>query len=214
MKIALLEFIFNMKWLLLVIINISVFAQSEPCNIINEINKDKWISISSKIESFEAPFYLTRKELLSIVSPEYISYSNLMNELELILVKSNLLINSNNIDLSFGPFQMKTSFILNTLKSVPNNKIEDQVLKRIKNNRVLVASDIDYLNKIENQWKILRFFEFNNYKIYEKFSLEGLYTMYNRGGALKNKTIFSKIKCKDLAYEDWCAEFLKLLLGI
>lgn len=200
-----------MKWFLFFFITISALSQSEPCANFMQKNKDKCVSISRDIELFESPFYLSKKELFSIVSPEFITYSISMNGMELILVKSNLFLNSVKLDLSFGPFQMKTSFILKTLKFTPKNIIHDPVLERIKKNKSMVPSDIDHLNKIEIQWKILRFFEFNNYKIYKQFSLEGLYSMYNRGGALKNKTIFSKIKCKDLAYEDWCAEFLKLL---
>lgn len=200
-----------MKWLALFIFNISAFSQNDPCFYFNQKSEAKWAEISKKIETFESPFYLSKKELLSIVSPEYISYSSSMNELEVIIVKSNLVLNNNKLDLSFGPFQMKLSFILKTLKKAKNTVVNDDKLNKIKTNNFLKASDVDYLNKIEVQWKILRIFEFNNLKILKKHTILGLYTIYNRGAINKRKTNFSKINCVKKTYEEWCSEFLNYL---
>jgi hypothetical protein len=200
-----------MKWFFIFILNISAFSQSDPCFYFKQQSKEKWIEISSKIETFQNPSYLSKKELLSIVGPEYIMYSSSMNDLEVILVKSNLVLKNNNFDLSFGPFQMKISFILNVLNQVPINTIKDPILFKIKNNNSVTSSEIDYLNSLETQWKLLCLFEYCNKKTYEKYSLNGLYTIYNRGEINKKTTIFKKIKCKNATYEEWCGEFLRLL---
>lgn len=201
-----------MKWIFIFILNISAFSQSDPCFYFQQQTKEKLTVISSKIEALDKPFYLSKKELLSIVVPEYIMYSISMNDLEVILVKSNLVFNNNNFDLSFGPFQMKISFIINTLSQAPLSIINDPILLKIKNDtKAITSTQIDYLNKIETQWKVLCLFEYCNKKIYEKYSLNGLYTVYNRGDINKKATIFKKIKCKNSTYEEWCAEFLHLL---
>lgn len=200
-----------MKWVLIFILNISAFSQSDPCFYFQQQSKEKLTVISSKIEVLENPFYLSKKELLSIIVPEYIMYSISMNDLEVILVKSNLVFNNKNFDLSFGPFQMKISFILNVLNQVPISVIKDPILLKIKNNNSVNSSQIDYLNSLEVQWKLLRLFEYCNKKAYKKYSLNGLYTIYNRGNINKKITIFKKIRCKNSSYEHWCEEFLKLL---
>ena len=202
-----------MKWFFIFFINISSFSQSNPCYYFEQQSKEKWVAISNKIQTFDNPFYLTKKELLSIVAPEYFTYSISMNELEVILVKSNLVINDSKLDVSFGPFQMKISFILNTLSRAPLNIINDPILLNIKSNcKTLTSSQIDYLNKMETQWKVLCLFEYCNKKIYEKYSLIGLYTVYNRGDINKKQTIFNKINCKNSTYEDWCTEILRFFL--
>jgi hypothetical protein len=135
-----------------------------------------------------------------------------MNDLEVLLVKSNIVLNNDKFDLSFGPFQMKISFILKTLSQTPINIINDSILIDIKNNPTKIASSqIDYLNQLEIQWKLLRLFEYSNKKSYEKCSLKGLYTLYNRGHIDKKATIFKKINCRNSTYEDWCAAFIHFL---
>ena len=74
--------------------------------------------MNEKMIDFEKPYYLSKKELFSIVSPEYITFSEAKNNLEVIIVKSNLFLNNRKIDLSFGPFQMKISFIKNLIKEL------------------------------------------------------------------------------------------------
>jgi hypothetical protein len=201
-----------MKWLALFIFNIRAFSQNDPCFYFNQKSEAKWTEITKKIETFESPFYLSKKELLSIVSPEYISYSSSTNALEVIIVKSNLVINNNKLDLSFGPFQMKVSFILSTLRKAPYSIINDNILKKIKIKKNINENEIDYINKIETQWKILRIFEYNNKKNYKKHSLKGLYTIYNRGDINKIKSIFTKINCSKKTYEEWCFQFLNCMM--
>jgi hypothetical protein len=201
-----------MKWFFILIVNISAFSQSDPCYYFEQQSKEKLTGISNKIVAFENPFYLSKKELFSIVSPEYITYSIQMNDLEVILVKSNLVLNNNKFDLSFGPFQMKISFILKTLNQAPMNIINDPILVKLKKNYTkMTFAQIDYLNKIETQWKILRLFEYCNKEIYTKKSLNGLYSIYNRGDIKKKLTIFEKIKCRNKTYEEWCADFFLII---
>ncbi len=201
-----------MKWFLFFFFNLSAFSQTDPCYFFEQEAKEKLTIISNQIAEFESPFYLSKKELLSIVCPEYVTYSIQMNDLEALLVKSNLALNNEKFDLSFGPFQMKISFILKTLTQAPINIINDAILLDIKNKPTSVtSSQIDYLNQTKIQWKLLRLFEYNNKQVYIDFSLKGLYSVYNRGGINKKSTIFKKIKYENKSYEDWCSEFLLYL---
>lgn len=200
-----------MKWFFIFIFNTSVFTQTDSCFYFKQQTKEKLELVSTKLKKFNNPFYLSKKELFSIVSPEYIIYSRSINDLEVILVKSNLVLNNNKFDLSFGPFQMKISFLKKILNQAPLNLLNDPILLNIKKNNSVTFSQIDYLNKLETQWKVLCLFEYCNKKNYKKFSLNGLYTIYNRGDINKKTTIFKKIKCKNYTYEEWCNEFLSLL---
>jgi hypothetical protein len=200
-----------MKWLIFIFFSICSSAQNIPCSELILQSKQGLVQYFNKIIYLEEPHYLTKRELFSIVSPECSTYSKTKNNLEVLVIKSNLYLNIDKIDLSFGPFQMKVSFILKTLRKAPNAIIDDDKLFKIKTKNFLNANDVDYLNKIEVQWKILRFFEFNNLKIYKKYSMVGLYKIYNRGAIDNRKIYYSKIDCAEKTYEEWCSEFLKLL---
>ena len=190
-------------------ITITVFSQNFPCKHFKEESIEKINSFSKKMIDFEKPYYLSKKELFSIVSPEYITFSEAKNNLEVIIVKSNLFLNNRKIDLSFGPFQMKISFIKNLIKETPANILNDSILEKLKKTKLDITSiDVDYLNKIETQWKLLRAFEYNNKNIYKKYSIKGIYTLYNRGGVSKKATVFDKIICTNKSYEEWCKEIL------
>lgn len=190
-------------------ITLSVLSQKFPCNNFKQESIDKINYLSKKMIDFENPYYLSKKELFSIVSPEYITFSETKNNIELIIVKSNLVFNNRKIDLSFGPFQMKMSFIKKLIKETPAHILHDSILEKLKKKKFdITIGDIDYLNKIETQWKLLRAFEYNNKYIYKKYSIKGIYTLYNRGGASKKATIFNKIICSNKSYEEWCEEIL------
>jgi hypothetical protein len=203
-----------MKWLIFIFFSICSSAQNIPCSELILQSKQGLVQYFNKIIYLEEPHYLTKRELFSVVSPECSTFSKTKNNLEVLVIKSNLYLNIDKMDLSFGPFQMKVSFILKTLRKAPNTIIDDDKLFKIKINNFLNVSDVDYLNKIEVQWKILRIFEFNNLKIYNKYSLEGLYTIYNRGAINRRKTNYSKIDCVGKTYEDWCSQFLNFLNSI
>ena len=200
-----------MKWLIVIFFSFCTSAQNKPCNELLLQSKQVLVKYFNKITNLAEPHYLTKKELFSVVSPECSTFSIPKNNLEVILIKSNLFLNSEKMDLSFGPFQMKVSFILKTLNKAPKTSINDDKLLKIKTNNFLSSSDVDYLNKIEVQWKILRIFELNNIKIYKKHTLQGLYTVYNKGTISKRKIYFSKIDCIKKTYEEWCSEFLNFL---
>jgi hypothetical protein len=200
-----------MKWLLIFIFTANTFFQNDPCKDFKQHSKDILKVVNNKMIGFANPYYLSKKELFSIVYPEFITFNAAKNNLEIILIKSNLYLDNNKFDLSFGPFQMKISFILKTLNHAPKKIIKDPILVKLKNNNnELTSTQIDYLNRIETQWEILRVFEYCNLNNYKKHTLNGLYTLYNRGDINKKTTVFDKIKCKDMTYEEWCNEFLKL----
>jgi hypothetical protein len=201
----------QMKWLIFIFFSICSSAQNIPCSELILQSKQGLVQYFNKIIYLEEPHYLTKRELFSVVSPECSTFSKTKNNLEVLVIKSNLYLNIDKMDLSFGPFQMKVSFILKTLNKAPKTSINDDKLLKIKTNNFLSSSDVDYLNKIEVQWKILRIFELNNIKIYKKHTLQGLYTVYNKGTISKRKIYFSKIDCIKKTYEEWCSEFLNFL---
>ena len=199
-----------MKLLFIIIINIGVYSQNNTCKDFLIESKNKLAKFQNNTSDFDNPFYLSKKELFSIVSPEYLTFSSQKNDIEIALVKSNLFMKSNKMDLSFGPFQMKLSFILETINKTPIKIIKDPILIELKVNKEVTCDLIEYLNKVQTQWNILRLFEYCNKKIYSQYSIRGLYTIYNRGNIKKNKTVFNKILCQKKSYEDWCEEFLGL----
>ncbi len=185
-----------------------LFAQTDDCSDFNKLSLIKINSVLQDIAEFESPNYLSKKELFSIVVPEFVTYSASRNKFEVVLVKSSLIIDANGNDYSFGPFQMKLSFIKSILRNTPNFVINDSKLIILKNKKFKFNNtDIDYLNEIQTQWKLLIVFEYLNRYIYKKYSIVSLYTIYNRGGLRKKKTIFNKIPCKNLSYEQWCSDF-------
>jgi hypothetical protein len=198
-----------MSFFFLLIFITKSLLQQEPCDRIKEKSEQLSNQFSNANINLNKPFYLSRKELFSIVYPEYVSFSATTNELELLLIKSNLLLHQKEFDLSFGPFQMKLSFIIDIINKTPLKKLNNPTFKKLRlNKNSIVSSDIDYLNRLEVQWEILRLFELSNYAIYKEYALLGLYTVYNRGDIKKARTIFHKINCKKMSYEDWCIEFL------
>lgn len=191
-----------------ILITLNLYSQTDDCSDFNKSSLSKINAVLHDIAEFESPNYLSKKELFSIVVPEFVTYSTSRNKFEVLLVKSSLLIYSNGSDYSFGPFQMKLSFIKSILKNTPNFVINDVRLITIKKNRFkFTNSDIDYLNEIHTQWKLLVAFEYLNKDKYNKYFLQSLYTIYNRGALRKKKTIFNKISCKNQPYEEWCSEF-------
>lgn len=200
-----------MKWLILLILFYSAYSQNNPCIDFSFESQKKLTDFFANNPHFEKPFYLSKNELFSIVAPEYLTYSTQKNELEVVIVKSNLFVDNKALDLSFGPFQMKLSFILETINNTPQKIINHPILLKLKKEKKFTSLVIDYLNKIETQWEILRFFEYCNKKNYAIYSLNGLYSIYNRGTINKKKNPFHKIECSNKSYEDWCKEFLNLL---
>jgi hypothetical protein len=189
-------------------ISSNLYSQTNNCIEFYESSEAKVNAILLQIRDFESPNYLSKKELFSIVVPEFVSYSESRNKFEVLLVKSSLYFNSNSNDYSFGPFQMKLSFIKSILKNTPNFVINDTRLVKIKFDKFkLNNSDIDYLNEIRTQWKLLVLFEYLNANVHKNYSIVSLYTLYNRGGIFKKRTIFKKISCKNQSYEEWCSEF-------
>ena len=193
------------------IVSNCALSQNNPCDNFYKQSIEKIRDFSNKMTYFEQPYYLSKKELFSIVSPEYITFSESKNKIEVLLIKSNLYIKNDKFDLSFGPFQMKISFIINIINKAPLSIIKDPILLNLKNNNdIITAFQIDYLNKIETQWKLLRMFEYCYKNIYNQYNLSGLYSIYNRGGINKKKAVFNKIKCTPLSYEDWCSKLLTI----
>lgn len=199
-----------MKPILIIFLCFSAFSQNNPCLDFSIESKKKITEFFANTSHFEKPFYLSKNELFSIVAPEYLTFSVQKNEIEVILVKSNLFLENNTLDLSFGPFQMKLSFILETINKSPQSIINHPILLKLKKKIKLSPYIIECLNKIDIQWEILRLFEYNNKKNYDIYSLKGLYSIYNRGDINKKKVVFNKIECNNKSYEDWCGEFLNL----
>jgi hypothetical protein len=197
-----------MKWVCLLYFLFNIYDfQIDFCQEFEKESSKKLNLISAKLQEFNKPNYLNKKDLFSIVSPEFVTFSETANRLELLLVKTNLRINNSKMDLSFGPFQMKLSFIRKIVSKTPSKILNDPFLQRIKRNRFNLSNpDVDTLNQIKTQWNILRAFEYVNKEVYKKYSIAGLCSLYNSGQANKN-VVYTKIKCKDLSYSEWCIEF-------
>lgn len=199
-----------MKWTLLFFLLLTRF-QNNTCEDFENEMQPKITTITKKIIELQKPHFLNKKELLSIALPEYITYSESKNQLEIILVKSNLYFKNSKLDLSFGPFQMKLSFIKKVLDRAPSFVLNDVFLENLKKRHFhLNSSDIDKLNNLQTQWNLLRAFEYVNKKVYNQHSIVGYYSLYN-SGKVKKDVVFTNIKCKNMSYSEWCIELYDII---
>lgn len=182
----------------------------DECKEFKQYTIKEIIKLNNKVSRFKTGRILNKRSLISIVLPEYVTYNPIRNNLEIYYIKYCELNNLNRFKaISFGPFQMQLQFIKNILDNTPAEIIEDRFLLHCKGSDYkILIKNIEYLNQLETQWKILLFFEYNNLSYYkyntEKF-LEILTLIYNAGSIekAKNSKIFPKITCEDKTYLEW-----------
>lgn len=195
----------------------TLYGQIE-CNDFLNSGKSKIRFLNYTVSSLPPPKYGNRKTILAIVSPEFLTYSEYKNTLELSFIYTFYGLNIDKFKkISFGPFQMQLEFIDQYLKLMDKGNFSDSLLKNYKKTDFGILIDkLQTLNQIDFQWEILKtFFEYNMIRMPKNFSdfekLIVLIRIYNSGTTepKKTKQIFSKIGCKNLSYEEWCFEILK-----
>ena len=188
------------------------------CDEFKFFGKQKIDFLKKNIENFPSSKILSKDTILSIVSPEYLTFSDFKNKVEISFIYTFFGVGNNEFkEISFGPFQMQLEFIDKYLKISKKDIFSNSDLNKYDStNYQILIENLHELNDTEFQWKILKTFVDHNYKfISENLSglekLKILIRIYNSGNSeLKyNKSIYSKISCKNLTYQDWCLEMLK-----
>lgn len=186
--------------------------KSESISKINQVILD--------LEGLKQPSFLSSSQLLSVIYPELATYSKVKNEAELAYLNFNYTLNNDRYkSISFGPFQMQLSFIDKYLSENQNLIKGDSILcSYSRGNYKFLINNINYLNQIKVQWKILLAFEqsiLNKYKIDDSdLNYSFFINIYNSGKPENNNLVFSKIKCLELTYEHWCYKIQNWINGI
>lgn len=158
--------------------------------------------------SINSNFY-KNSELFSVVLPEFILYNNLTNYIENIYMRYARAMNHESfINTSVGPFQMTPKFMLHSIMNCSESLIDDKLILEIrKGDYDILYENINYFSKLENQWKILIYFE-NIYYRESGGDINFLRRMYHSGE--NNAYIFTKINCINANYEYWSDYLLNL----
>jgi hypothetical protein len=188
------------------IVMLLFILKSDPLD--NYLLKSKKLLENSKYE-------LIKNELdcrfLYIVLPEYLTYSQNQDLAEITFVKLLDLFGSVSAkDISVGPFQMTSSFILKNItmtKLYPN----DTNFINVRNHGIkYIFSNINVFTELNFQIKILKcFITLHNFQSvsFRKKLTKYMYT-YNTGKQIDKNTdfefpIFSKIDFRELSYVNW-----------
>ena len=176
----------------------------------NDAFKHKSVKLCTDINS-ELSQNKINHEYIYIVLPEYITYDNTQNKIEIIAVKFLKKVNLDAaVKISLGPFQMSTNFIYNNIikSKLYKNDLDFILVKKYGIN--YIVDNIEKYSEIKFQIKILKCFIENNKFVSVNFRnklIKYLY-LYNTGKILTKKTninipIFSKIESNRLSYVNW-----------
>jgi len=205
----------KLKYFILIVIIPKLLSAQSLNNDCLEFKKESIVKLNefnTEVVDFPDPNYVSKKELITIVLPEYLTYSYNKNKIEISYLKMSYELNMERFNtISFGPFQMQLRFIKQNLDEYPSEKINDEVLKNYNNSGYeYLIKNIEQLNEIKIQWEILRIFEYNHFKnsINKNFNNDyiNLIRKYNSGNISNPKNHFTKIMCDQKTYEEWCFE--------
>jgi len=211
---------------ILFLFNITSFygqLEKDYCTEFKEESIDKLKYLETQLDQLPSPNYFSKTALISIILPEYLTYSKFKNEAEIAYLIFNYSSQNERFKtISFGPFQMQLRFINDILIKIKASKknIKDPILRNYSaSNYQYLIDNLEHLNKLSTQWEILKCFEKINVKNYSKFkdnneSLKKLIQLYNSGGFNPkiNNQAFSKITCSNKSYESWCYEMKEWML--
>jgi hypothetical protein len=148
----------------------------------NDDYREKVSTLKINIDSYENSSRFSKKDLVRIVIPEYVSYDSKRDEFEKYLIKFFYSTKNDNFKrISFGPFQMQSEFILK------NSNL---------NSYSGIIKNIDSLSSIKTQYKILQNFVNNNPSLKNKEVIN----LYN-SGKINLELKFKKINYKLTYYE-------------
>lgn len=193
------------------LLDLITYSQVRDCEKFDDFALQNIVKLKSKMAYFEKPTYLSNIDFISIILPEYVTFSKTKNQIELFLIESSLNFENNSLDLSFGPFQMKLSFIQKVIANTPTYILIDKELIKLKTNGFKVDKKVlKHLNSINTQWIILRAFEYLNKQVYFNSGINGLRCLYNSGFEFCKAIYFSKIDCNKKTYNEWANYLIEL----
>ena len=178
------------------------------CNEFRNNSEILLCDLKKQLNTLSSPEYLLRKDLITIVLPEYISSKKSLEGAEFLFLQFSFQFDIERFyTTSFGPFQMQPQFIKNALDKFSIEEMSDSILIKCKiEGYDAMVDNLNYLFRLEVQWEILRMFENNSVKrfnIHDNIELQ-LMRLYNSGSLSKSELIFTKISCFKTTYENWC----------
>lgn len=196
--------------LMFLLTNTSIYSKKiNDCDYLVEIFSKKLSKIDTiNVFSFNPRFY-KKNELFSVVLPEYVMYDNLTEYIENIYMRYAKIMNHEAyMNTSVGPFQMTPRFMIHCIENCSQSLIDDDLTLEVRGgNYDLFYKNMSYFSSIENQWKILIYFEDIYYKESEG-DINFLRRIYHSGE--NNSYVFKKINCINANYEYWSDYFLKV----
>ena len=219
---------FNLKlkqiyFILFLFIALSFHGQPKEdfCTEFKDESINKLKQLKTKLDLLSSPNYFSKTALITIILPEYLTYSRFKNEAEIAYLIFNYSSENERFKtISFGPFQMQLRFIDDILIKASKKNIKDTILKNYStSNYQYLIDNLEHLNKLSTQWEILKCFEKINLKKKSEFKdnsqfLKKLIQLYNSGSfdPKINDQSFSKISCSNKSYESWCYEMKEWML--
>lgn len=190
-----------MKFLFFLFLSNFLFSQNfiENSTLKLKILKKELIQLNE-------PNYFENEHLVSVILPEYLTFETEQNEIEVAYVKMLYKIGNNDYKkISIGPFQMQLKFIYENIIMCNNSSLDCTLFQDCKKKGFMsLIKNINDYSTLYYQWKILKLFEYNLTKK-GNISIDDMRLFYNSGSLKKNNTVFSKIKYKNMSYNDWCS---------
>ena len=163
-------------------ITLLFYTFSNGQSFFNNNYHEKVLALKINTASMANSTKLSKKDLIRIVIPEYVSYDTKRDEFEKYLIKFFYSIKNDNYKkISFGPFQMQPEFILNN----SNIKSYSEIIR-----------NIDSLSSMNTQYEILLKYVNNN----SSYNIREVINLYNSGD-INLELKFKKINYKMTYYE-------------
>ena len=162
--------------------------------------------LKKELMLFDEPNYFKKDQLASVILPEYLTFENEQNEIEVAYVKMLFEISNDNFKkISIGPFQMQLKFIYENIMICNDSLLDCELFQDCKKYGIKsLVKNINYYSTLYYQWKILKLFESNFIEKGGK-SIDIIRLYYNSGSLKKNNITFSKLKYRNMSYNEWCS---------
>ena len=184
--------------------SVDVFkVQKNPDETVQLILR-KYQTVSSEFEKLEKNPTTSLCTLISVVMPEYLSFSPMTGKAELMFMTAAFRADLKRFKrTSFGPFQMQPDFILHQLRQ-SSRFSEDVLFNQARlTGYEWMADHLEEFARMDVQLRILLIFEENFRRSYPNGSFEEMASLYNTGSVKPSPLIFTKLQYADRSYLGW-----------
>lgn len=182
-------------------------AQANPSETFDENTKliiRKYAVIRGEFEKLNIPSTHAPCALLSVVMPEYLSFSPMTGAAELIYMSVVYRADPARFGrTSFGPFQMQPDFIMSQLQAA-TGPLGNSLLEQARREGFpFVASHLEELSAIDVQLRLLLIFEKNFRRKFPSGTYDEMVNLYNTGSTEPSGFVFAKLHQSDRSYLGW-----------